>query len=101
MAKQSMIEREKKRERIVAKFAAKRAEIKAAIKNPELSDEERWEYMEKLQKLPRDASPSRLRNRCQLTGRPHGVYSKFRLGRNKLREAAMRGDIAGLKKSSW
>ncbi len=101
MAKQSMIQREKKRERLVAKFAQKRAQIKAAIRDPNLSDEERWEAMEQLQKLPRDASPSRLRNRCQLTGRPHGVYSKFRLGRNKLREAAMRGDIAGLKKSSW
>ncbi len=101
MAKTSMIEREKKRERTVAKFAEKRAEIKAGIKNPELSDEERWDFMVQLQKLPRDASPCRLRNRCQITGRPHGVYSKFRLGRNKLREAAMRGDVAGLKKSSW
>ena len=101
MAMQSMIEREKKRERTVSKYAQKRAELKAAIKNMELSDEERWEAQEKLQKLPRNASPSRLQNRCQLTGRPHGVYRKFRLGRNKLREAAMRGDIAGLKKSSW
>lgn len=66
-----------------------------------LSDEERWDAQKKLQAMPRDASRSRLRNRCQITGRPHGVYRKFRLGRNKLREAAMRGDIAGLKKSSW
>ena len=101
MAKVSMIQREKKRERIVAKFAEKRAALKAIIKNTELSEEERWEAQVQLQKLPRNANPVRLRNRCQLTGRPHGVYRKFRLGRNKLREAAMRGDIAGLKKSSW
>lgn len=101
MAKVSMVEREKKRQNTVAKYAAKRAELKARIKDQSLSDEERWEAQLKLQKLPRNASPSRLQNRCQLTGRPHGVYRKFRLGRNKLREAAMRGDIAGLKKSSW
>ncbi|MCF7981492.1 MAG: 30S ribosomal protein S14 [Pseudomonadales bacterium] len=101
MAKTSMVEREKKRERIVAKYAKKRAELKAIICNMSLSDEERWEAQKKLQTMPRDASRSRLRNRCQITGRPHGVYRKFRLGRNKLREAAMRGDIAGLKKSSW
>ena len=101
MAKTSMVEREKKRERIVAKYAKKRAELKAAICNMSLSDEERWDAQKKLQAMPRDASRSRLRNRCQITGRPQGVYRKFRLGRNKLREAAMRGDIAGLKKSSW
>ena len=101
MAKISMIQREKKRERTVAKFAVKRAELKAIINNVELSDEERWDAQVKLQKQPRNASPCRLRNRCQITGRPHGVYRKFRLGRNKLREAAMRGEIAGLKKSSW
>ncbi len=101
MAKLSMIEREKKRERTVAKYAVKRAALKAIIKDLQLSDEERWDAQEKLQKMPRDASAVRLRNRCQLTGRPHGVYRKFRLGRNKLREAAMRGDIPGLKKSSW
>jgi small subunit ribosomal protein S14 len=101
MAKVSMIQREKKRERIVAKFAEKRAALKAIIKNIELSEEERWDAQVALQKLPRNANPVRLRNRCQITGRPHGVYRKFRLGRNKLREAAMRGDIAGLKKSSW
>lgn len=101
MAKVSMVQREKKRERIVAKFAEKRAALKAIIKNIELSEEERWDAQVALQKLPRNANPVRLRNRCQITGRPHGVYRKFRLGRNKLREAAMRGDIAGLKKSSW
>lgn len=101
MAKVSMVQREKKRERTVAKFAEKRAALKAIIKNIELSDDERWEAQVQLQKLPRNANPIRLRNRCQITGRPHGVYRKFRLGRNKLREAAMRGDIAGLKKSSW
>lgn len=101
MAKVSMVQREKKRERTVAKFAEKRAALKAIIKNTELSDDERWDAQVALQKLPRNANPVRLRNRCQVTGRPHGVYRKFRLGRNKLREAAMRGDIAGLKKSSW
>ncbi len=101
MAKVSMVEREKKRQNTVAKYAKKRAELKAMIKDQSLSDEERWDAQIKLQSLPRNASPSRLQNRCQLTGRPHGVYRKFRLGRNKLREAAMRGDIAGLKKSSW
>lgn len=101
MAKVSMVQREIKRERIVAKFAEKRAALKAIIKNTELSEEERWDAQVQLQKLPRNANPVRLRNRCQITGRPHGVYRKFRLGRNKLREAAMRGDIAGLKKSSW
>jgi len=101
MAKVSMVQREKKRERIVAKFAEKRAALKGIIKNIELSEDERWDAQVALQKLPRNANPVRLRNRCQITGRPHGVYRKFRLGRNKLREAAMRGDIAGLKKSSW
>jgi len=101
MAKVSMVQREKKRERIVAKFAEKRAALKGIIKNIELSEDERWDAQVALQKLPRNANPVRLRNRCQVTGRPHGVYRKFRLGRNKLREAAMRGDIAGLKKSSW
>lgn len=101
MAKVSMVQREKKRERTVAKFAEKRLTLKAIIKNIELPEEERWDAQIALQKLPRNANPVRLRNRCQITGRPHGVYRKFRLGRNKLREAAMRGDIAGLKKSSW
>lgn len=101
MAKVSMVQREKKRERTVAKYAEKRAALKAIIKNTELSEDERWDAQVALQKLPRNANPVRLRNRCQLTGRPHGVYRKFRLGRCALRQAAMRGDIAGLKKSSW
>ncbi len=101
MAKLSMKEREKKRQETVAKFAKKRAELKAVIASASASEEERWEAQIKLQKLPRDASPIRLRNRCGLTGRPHGFYRKFGLGRNKLREAAMRGDVPGLVKSSW
>lgn len=101
MAKTSMIEREKKRERSVAKYAVRRAELKAVIGSLDASDEERWEAQVSLQKLPRDASPVRQRRRCQMTGRPHGVYRKFGLSRNKLREAAMRGDVPGLVKSSW
>lgn len=101
MAKLSMIERESKRIRTVKKYEKKRAELKKIISNISLSDEERWEAQIKLQKLPRNASPIRLHNRCQLTGRPHGYYRKFALGRNKLREAAMRGDIPGLIKASW
>tara|TARA_R110000822_G_scaffold226254_14_gene359057 strand:- start:35909 stop:36214 length:306 start_codon:yes stop_codon:yes gene_type:complete len=101
MAKVSMIEREKKRTQTVAKYAQKRTALKAVINNPASSDEERWEAQVKLQKLPRDASPSRQRNRCRQTGRPHGVYRKFGLCRIKLREAAMRGDVPGLVKASW
>lgn len=101
MAKKSMIAREKKRERVVAKYAAKRAAVKAIIQNAGASDEERWEAQTKLQKLPRNASPSRQRRRCQLTGRPRGVYRCFGLCRHKLREAAMRGDVPGLVKASW
>ncbi|MBT3797481.1 MAG: 30S ribosomal protein S14 [Porticoccaceae bacterium] len=101
MAKTSMVQREHKRTKTVAKFAAKRAELKAVISSVTASDEERWEAQQKLQKLPRDASPVRQRNRCQITGRPHGVYSKFGLCRNKLREAAMRGEVPGLVKASW
>jgi small subunit ribosomal protein S14 len=101
MAKVSMIEREKKRSRTVAKFAEKRAALKVIINAPDSSEEERWEAQVKLQQLPRDASPSRQRNRCRQTGRPHGVYRKFGLCRNKLREAAMRGDVPGLVKASW
>lgn len=101
MAKTSMIEREKKRAKTVQRYAAKRAELKAKIIDQNLSDEERWEAQIQFQKLPRDASPSRRQRRCNLTGRPHGVYRKFGLCRNKLREAAMRGDIPGLVKSSW
>lgn len=101
MAKTSMINREIKRQKTAKKFAAKRAAIKAIISNPESSDDDRWEAQLKLQKLPRNASPCRQVRRCSLTGRPHGVYRRFGLGRNKLREAAMRGDIPGLVKSSW
>ena len=101
MAKRSMIERELKRARAVAKYAAKRAELKAVLSDVAASDEAKWEAQVKLQKLPRDASPVRGRRRCELTGRPHGVYRKFGLCRNKLREAAMRGDVPGLVKSSW
>jgi len=101
MAKNSMIEREKKRAKTVAKYAAKRAAIKAILSDRSVSDEERWDAQLKLQALPRDSSPVRQQRRCGLTGRPHGVYRKFGLGRNKLREAAMRGDIPGLVKASW
>ena len=101
MAKSSMIARENKRTKTVAKFAAKRAELKAVLKDVNASDEEKWDAQVKLQKLPRDASPSRQRRRCRITGRPHGVYRKFGLCRNKLREAAMRGDVPGLTKASW
>ena len=101
MAKKSMIAREKKRTRIAAKYAVKRAALKSTLVDVKASDEEKWEAQVKLQKLPRDASPTRQRRRCQITGRPHGVYRKFGLCRNKLREAAMRGDVPGLVKSSW
>lgn len=101
MAKKSMIARENKRTRTVAKFAAKRAALKAVLKDANASDDEKWEAQIALQKLPRDASPVRQQRRCQVTGRPHAVYRKFGLCRNKLREAAMRGDVPGLVKSSW
>ena len=100
MAKTSMKNRELKRQQTVAKYAKKRAELKATIANPNTSPEARWEAQVALQKQPRDASASRLRNRCRITGRPHGVYRKFGLSRNKLREAAMRGDVPGLVKAS-
>lgn len=101
MAKKSMIAREAKRTRTVARFAAKRAILKAVLTDANATDDEKWDAQIKLQKLPRDASPVRQRRRCQVTGRPHGVYRKFGLCRNKLREAAMRGDVPGLVKSSW
>ncbi len=85
----------------MARFAAKRAELKAVLHNPNASDDEKWEAQVKLQKMPRDASPVRQQRRCQITGRPHAVYRKFGLCRNKLREAAMRGDVPGLVKASW
>jgi len=101
MAKTSMIERETRRTKTVAKYAEKRAELKAIISSVKATDEERWDAQIKLRKLPRDSSPVRQRNRCRLTGRPHGVYRKFGLCRIKLRESAMRGEIPGLVKSSW
>ncbi len=101
MAKVSMVERERKRQRLIKQHAAKREALKAIIHNPESSVEERFEAQLKLQQLPRDSSAVRLRNRCQVTGRPRGYYRKFGLGRNKLREAAMLGEIPGLVKSSW
>ncbi len=101
MAKTSMMQRELKRSRTVNKYAAKRAALKAMIKNPETAMEERLEAIQKLQKLPRDASPTRQQRRCRLTGRPHAVYRKFGLSRNKLREIAMRGEVPGLTKASW
>ena len=101
MAKKSMVNRELKREKLIAKFAAKRAELKEIISSVNSSDDEKWQATLKLQQLPRDSSPVRHRNRCQMTGRPHGVYRKFRLSRIKLREAMMRGDVPGLKKASW
>lgn len=101
MAKLSMIQRELKRARLVQKYAAKRADIKAKLKSADISFEEKEALHLQLQKMPRDASPVRQRNRCSITGRPHGFYRKFGLGRNKLREATMRGDIPGLRKASW
>lgn len=101
MAKSSMLAREDKRTKTVAKFAAKRAAIKTILKDLNASDDEKWEAQIKLQKMPRDASPVRQRNRCKITGRPHGVYRKFGMCRHKLREAAMRGDVPGLTKASW
>ncbi len=101
MAKMCMINREKKRSKIVKKYAVKRAELKKLIKSAGSSEEQRDEALKKLQALPRNASPCRGRNRCRLTGRPNGYYRKFGLSRNKLREATMRGDIPGLHKASW
>lgn len=101
MAKKSMIAREDKRTRTVSRYAKKRSEIKAVLQSPKATDEEKWDAQVALQKLPRNASPSRQRRRCQITGRPRGVYRKFGLCRNKLREAAMRGDVPGLVKASW
>jgi len=101
MAKKSMIERELKRAKLVARYAEKRKKLKAIIRNINSSDDERRAAQEKLNALPRDASPTRQRARCAITGRPHGVYRKFGLGRNKLREGAMKGEIPGLTKASW
>lgn len=101
MAKLSLINREAKRVRMVQKYAARRAALKERISDQSSSADERLEAMRELQRLPRDASPVRLRSRCRMTGRPHGFYRKFGLGRNKLREAAMNGDVPGLVKASW
>jgi len=101
MAKKSMLMRQRHREKAVKRYAAKRAELKELIRNPRTSDDAKAEAQKELQQLPRDANPIRLRNRCALTGRPHGVYRKFGLGRTKLRETTMRGEIPGLRKASW
>jgi len=96
-----LINRQDKREKLVAKFAAKREQLLAIINDQNLTDEERFAARLKLQALPRNANPTRLRNRCSVTGRPRGVFRKFGLGRNKLREIAMRGEIPGVVKASW
>jgi small subunit ribosomal protein S14 len=101
MAKLALINRQEKREKLVAKFAAKRAQLEAIIADQSVSEEERFAARLKLQALPRNANPTRLRNRCAVTGRPRGVFRKFGLGRNKLREIAMRGEIPGVVKASW
>lgn len=101
MAKLSLIQRELKREQLVAKFAKKRAELKAVIDDSKKSDEERYAARLELQKLPRNANPTRLRNRCELTGRPRGTFRQFGLGRIKIRELAFAGDIPGVTKASW
>ena len=101
MAKNSMVQRELKRSRLVAKYAQKRSELKATIISAQSTYDEKMAAVEKLQKLPRDSAAVRQQNRCRITGRPHGVYRKFGLCRNKIREAAMRGDIPGLVKASW
>lgn len=101
MAKKSMINRELKREATVAKYAQKRAKLKAIISNINATEEERLDAMLALQALPRNASPVRLRNRCALTGRPHGYFRKFGLSRNMIREKVMQGDVPGVRKASW
>ena len=101
MAKLAVVLREKKRRLTVAKFKARRQALLDVIRSAKAADEDRDAARAKLQKLPRDASPSRLRNRCAITGRPRGVYRKFGLGRNKLRELALRGEVPGVIKASW
>ena len=101
MAKTSMIMREIRRTKLVAKYAKKRAALKAIIVDAGTGDEERLQAVAKLAAMPRDSSPSRMRNRCAVTGRPRGFYRKFGLGRNKLRESTMNGEIPGLRKASW
>jgi small subunit ribosomal protein S14 len=101
MAKKSMIAREVKRKKLAKKYFIVRAVLKDIVKNELLTDDERNKAVLKLQKMPRDSSEIRIRNRCNITGRPHGYYRKFGLGRNKLREAVMRGDVPGVTKASW
>jgi len=101
MAKKSMVERQRKREKLVARFAARRTELQKVLRDPNADDATKDAARVKLQKMPRDASPVRLRNRCSVSGRSQGYYRKFGLGRNKLREATMRGEIPGLSKASW
>jgi small subunit ribosomal protein S14 len=101
MAKKSMIARNDKRKRLADKYTTKRAELKRIINDRSAGNEEVDQALSQLQKLPRDASPTRQRNRCRVSGRPHGYYRKFGLARNKLREAAMQGHIPGLVKASW
>ena len=101
MAKMSLIQREKKRTQLVAKYAKKYAELKAVADDAKKSDEERYAARVELQQLPRNANPTRLRNRCEVTGRPRGTFRKFGLSRNKIRELAFKGDIPGVVKASW
>ena len=101
MAKLSLINRDQKRRALVKKFAKKREELEAILSNPKASEEVRFAARLKIQQLPRNANPTRLRNRCALTGRPRGTFRKFGLGRNKIRELAFKGDIPGVIKASW
>ncbi|MCX8048751.1 MAG: 30S ribosomal protein S14 [Methylohalobius sp.] len=101
MAKKSMVAREEKRKRLIAKYAAQRVKLREILKDPNASLEAKMQAQIKMQQLPRDSSPVRVRNRCKLTGRPRGFYRKFGLSRNKLRELAMCGDMPGLTKASW
>ena len=101
MAKLSLIQRELKREKLVAKYAKKYAELKSIAGDAKKSDEERYAARLELQKLPRNANPTRQRNRCEMTGRPRGTFRKFGLGRNKIRDLAFKGDIPGVVKASW
>ena len=101
MSKLSLINRNEKRKKLVAKFSKKRAALEAVVGNQKIAEEDRYEARLKLQALPRNANPTRIRNRCSLTGRPRGVYAKFGLGRNKLREYIMRGEVPGVVKASW
>ena len=101
MSKLALINRNEKRKKLVLKFAKRRAALEAIIANPKMSDDDKFAARLKIQQLPRNANPTRLRNRCALTGRPRGVYSKFGLGRNKLRDLALKGEIPGVIKASW